>query len=480
MGGFLKPVTAILGLQMFYPELKRLAIELQVYCDWSSDIFTETNTFRGHGGPMILDSQPELVMDRLVTLRGLRTAGLPVNASIAHNIILGFNAQQCPTLLDSMPHRDNAPVSSIWITCWFPQYQLNWVVCSGTKAAQKLSFSWISDCEKTFFRLSFTVLNENIHPSMVVSADQTGVILVPGGTQQAYEEQGVKQVLIHEKEEKQAFTAVLATYLDGTVLLSQSVWMGKTEQSLPSQNLNYSQRNIHKSEGHCFVLNPRKHWSSRQTTNSWFISIIEPYWQRMITTYALSSNAKMIVYLDCWSVHHGKELAIWLKSTYTWLILIFLPVNCTSKIPRLGALIVLKSISFKIDLASIQSISLQANLLTGVFQPCDVGLQRVFKHIIRQKASEFFIGEVWDQLASGVSASEIKTSATLAPLRNQTICWVRTAVDYLNSQPALVHKAWKNCTTGMTLGSGGMALNLSYESLSKLSNLGLFMGKSKE
>jgi len=160
---------------------------------------------------MILDSQPEMVVDILVILKGLHTAGLPVNASIARIIIPGFIAQRCPTLLDSMPHGDDAPVFSIWITCRFLKRELNWVVHFGTKAAQKHSSSWITDCEKTFFRLSFTILNENIPPSIVVNADQTGVILVPGGTQWTYEEQGVKQVLIHEKEEKRAFTAVLAT-----------------------------------------------------------------------------------------------------------------------------------------------------------------------------------------------------------------------------------------------------------------------------
>jgi hypothetical protein len=33
MGGFLKQVTSVLGLQMFYPELKRVAVGLQVYFD---------------------------------------------------------------------------------------------------------------------------------------------------------------------------------------------------------------------------------------------------------------------------------------------------------------------------------------------------------------------------------------------------------------------------------------------------------------
>jgi len=33
MGGFLKQVTAVVGLQKFYPELKRVVVGSQVYFD---------------------------------------------------------------------------------------------------------------------------------------------------------------------------------------------------------------------------------------------------------------------------------------------------------------------------------------------------------------------------------------------------------------------------------------------------------------
>jgi hypothetical protein len=218
MGGSLKRVNAVLGLQIFYPKQKRVPVGLQVYFDGSSDAFTETNNVIGHRMRMILDSQPEMVVDILVTLRGLRTAERPVNASIARNIILGYIAQWFPILWDSMPHRDDAPVFSIWITPRCLKLELNWVVCSGISVAQKLSSSWNTDGEKIVFRLSFSILNENIHPSMVINTDQTGLILVPEETQWTYEEHGVKQVLIPGKEEKRAFTAMLPTSLDGTVL----------------------------------------------------------------------------------------------------------------------------------------------------------------------------------------------------------------------------------------------------------------------
>lgn len=46
---------------------------------------------------------------------------------------------------------------------------------------------------------------------------------------------GVKQVLIHGKDEKRAFTAVLSGSCKGKVLPIQSVWKGATSVSLPTK-----------------------------------------------------------------------------------------------------------------------------------------------------------------------------------------------------------------------------------------------------
>jgi len=45
----------------------------------------------------------------------------------------------------------------------------------------------------------------------------------------------------------------------------------------------------------------------------------------MITKHNLQYDARMIIYLDCWFIHWGETLA-----SYTWVILIFVPTNCTS------------------------------------------------------------------------------------------------------------------------------------------------------
>ncbi|KAF8242660.1 hypothetical protein K440DRAFT_564808, partial [Wilcoxina mikolae CBS 423.85] len=171
----------------------------------------------------------------------------------------------------------------------------------------------------------------------------------------------------------------------------------------------------------------------------WFREILEPYRERMLLLHNLPELAKLIVFLDCWSVHRGRDLAVWLNATYSWLIIIFVPANCTS-----------------------------------VFQPCDVGLQRIFKHIIRQEASKFFIQEVQQQLNTGVQPENVKTSTALGILRDQTPHWIRTAANYLNTQPVLIKKAWSNCKTGDS------GFNLSYECLSKASNLAILMTRSEE
>jgi hypothetical protein len=260
------------------------------------------------------------------TLRAIRTAGLPVNASVARNTILAFIKQQYPNLLGQANPGHWTPQLSIHTVRRFLHRELKWVVRAGTKAAQKLPKDWEIQCEKTFFRLVYTIAKEGVHQSLLVNADQTGVILVPGGSQKTYEEQGSRQVLIHGKEEKRAFTAVLATSNDGTVLPTQSIHKGKTPASLPSIEC----RAPAEAKGHRFSLNPSKHWSSLDTTKLWFKEILFPYRVQMIKKHGLAETAKVIVYIDCWSVHRSAALGAWLRQPeQNFIIPIFVPANCT-------------------------------------------------------------------------------------------------------------------------------------------------------
>ena len=98
------------------------------------------------------------------------------------------------------------------------------------------------------------------------------------------------------------------------------------------------------------------HWSSFSTSKAWIKEILVVYRDRMIKKHDLNVNSKMILHLDCWTVHRSIEFRDWMAKTNPRLILLFVPASCT-----------------------------------GLFQPCDVGVQRLFKHSVKLSASRFFV-----------------------------------------------------------------------------------------
>ncbi len=81
--------------------------------------------------------------------------------------------------------------------------------------------------------------------------DQTGVLLVPGGQDNIYKVKEAKQVPIHGKEEKKAFTSILSVDLRGEVLPIQFVWKGVVAASLPTPVASRKAT----ERGHRFALN---------------------------------------------------------------------------------------------------------------------------------------------------------------------------------------------------------------------------------
>ncbi|KAF8538758.1 hypothetical protein BDD12DRAFT_739920, partial [Trichophaea hybrida] len=200
-------------------------------------------------------------------------------------------------------------------------------------------------CERTFFQLVYSIVPHDIHPSSMINADQPMIYMGPGGTQYTYAEKGSKQVSLYGLEEKCGFTSFLAVMVEGLVLDIQSIWCGKTAASLP-KCLAWTAA---KAVCHIFSWNTNSHWSNVPTIQEFFEQIIKPHRQKMINKQHLpnSASTKSIIFFDCWQVHRSSDMLDWLKTIYDWLITILVRARCT-----------------------------------GVFQPCDVGLQHVYKHII--------------------------------------------------------------------------------------------------
>ncbi len=174
----------------------------------------------------ILDGQLELIGHIKETILGIRSVSLTINANLARNIILGFIVAEASELLGGkvvyQPKR-HAPIFSLATTRRFLQIELNWTSRRGTKDGQKTPDNAEEICKETFFRFVYTVRREGINKYLIVNVDQTGVLLVPGGQDNTYEVKRAKQVPIHGKKEKKAFTSALSVDLGGEVLPIQCV-----------------------------------------------------------------------------------------------------------------------------------------------------------------------------------------------------------------------------------------------------------------
>jgi len=107
---------------------------------------------------------------------------------------------------------------------------------------------------------------------------------------------------------------------------------------------------------------------------SYVQDILVPYFEG----HKQDPNQICIWQIDCWSVHRSAEFRDWMWTTYPWIRIHYVPANCT-----------------------------------GLFQPCDVGIQRVLKLAIKHTALQDIINDTTEQLACGVDPSMVTFEKSL-------------------------------------------------------------------
>ncbi|KAJ3754400.1 hypothetical protein EV360DRAFT_73735 [Lentinula raphanica] len=230
----------------------------------------EGHGLAGSGQAGALTKYPGLVQQIKDTLQGLRTTGLVVNATLARSIMLGLIQENHPEILNE----------TFQCTEWFVQSFLrsvmDWTPRTGTRAAAHLPADAEDLCERTFFRLVYCMKWENIPAKLVINIDQQGIYVLPNSTKTFYAK-GDHQVDIIGKEEKRAFTILVASTATGDFLPIQSVWAGKTDNSLPKHSAAGMDRAL--AEGFHFAAaasekSPHSHFSTLKTMKEW----IDIYW----------------------------------------------------------------------------------------------------------------------------------------------------------------------------------------------------------
>jgi hypothetical protein len=235
---------------------------------------------------------------------------------------------------------------------------------------------------------------------LVINYDQTGNYILPNGSH-TFEQRGAKQVAVTAKDEKRAYTISMATCVGGKPLPTEQIWSGKSKLSLPKETADgYKEAKAYGFQ-FSFAASEKKtsHFSTQSTMRDWITNVLIPYTKAVIEADPdLDEDQKIILYIDIYPVHTSQEFRD-LVFKLGNIILIFVPGNCT-----------------------------------GIFQPQDVGLQRVAKHKLKQSMLEYLVHCYEEQITAGITPDKVVFSSSYPVLRDAS---VRACVDlygWLESQ----------------------------------------------
>jgi hypothetical protein len=125
------------------------------------------------------------------------------------------------------------------------------------------------------------------------------------------------------------------------------------------------------------------YWSMQATMKSLVNNIIALCFGGKKEQLGLPETKYALWTIYCWSVHKSEEFRTWMKKAHPTIIICFVPGGCM-----------------------------------GLWQPLDIGIQRVLKQSMKRSAHKDIVTEVTTQLKSGTPVAELQLDTTLPTLRN--------------------------------------------------------------
>lgn len=74
------------------------------------------------------------------------------------------------------------------------------------------------------------------------------------------------------------------------------------------------------------------------------------------------------------------------------------------------------------------SVSHFGSIGTGIFQPADVGLNRIIKHRLKQHQTEYLVDSHQKQIDSGLTMEQVKFTTSLPVLRDASVAGFMTGL----------------------------------------------------
>lgn len=330
-------------------------------------------------------------------LTDLRKAGLRLNLCTIRGYMVGVIQHYIPDAFTRADRSGCVFRCSDQFTRRFLRVQLGWSVRKATRAAPKYPPNVSTVLLNAFLRFACVVQDEDIPACCIVNADQTQVVYNPGD-QKTWNTAGERQVHIVGTEDKRAFTLLVGASNSGDLLPFQAIYAGKSPRSLPDA----TSPGFSEAQQHGFLFDYSEtstYWSNFKTMCRWVTKILAPYFISQRTQYNLPANQRCILQIDCWTVHRSAVFRNWMTENYPWIILLYVPGGCT-----------------------------------GLFQPCDVGLQRILKLAISKAAHADVVVETVNALQSGVPPEQVLNDRSLPTLRNRSVRWALQGFYSINKQ----------------------------------------------
>ena len=342
---------------------------------------------------------PEVVDAIKARLTALRQAGVPLTTISTRGILIATIIRMAPEILKRKFHDGSTfRASDNFMRSWLHS-AMGWSRRKATRAAQKLPENWEDQCEKAAMRIAYLIKEYDIPAELYANSDQTQRLYAPGD-KLTYAETGAKQVSVIGGDEKRAFTVMVTVTSSGLLLPFQAIYMGKTIRSCPTSGPHY---NDAIAAGFLFEPSGTKtYWSNQATMKSFVNTILAPYFDRMKAQLGRPTGQKSLWLIDVWSVHRSTEFLDWMHDNHPNILINFVPGGCT-----------------------------------GVAQPCDVGMQRLFKHITNQAYLGDIVNETLTQIDT--DSATVRVDQQIEHLRNASVGWLWKAYEGLN-KPDIVQK----------------------------------------
>ena len=285
---------------------------------------------------------------------------IEVNITILRPFIIRFIREeiedgQYACILDGNDGKRAFRVSRGWIRLLLKASKYSYRAI--TNDAGKLPENWEEEKQVFLTRIAYMIAKFKVPKCLLINMDETPLMWL-STSGKTWAPTNASNVMIQGSKDKRQATGTPWITAEGVIPFFHVTIKGTTDRCLPRQTF----RSDPKFNGETKLMfgYSQNHWVSKDTMRDQ-VNECESYRRRIVREQNLAEDQRMIVLWDVYVRHRDPELLEWMKNTYPYIVLIFIPAN-----------------------------------LTELCQPLDIYFNARFKTLLTRLKNEYVTSEFWD------------------------------------------------------------------------------------